>query len=107
MVTPSVVETSWSPGAAPQRETNPQGRRKHGGAARTTLARTDAGEAVTVLGQVAAAVIGTAVVLLCVAALAWGSYEKRWSADSRRRRAALRRPTVADLLAKYRDVDDD
>ena len=58
-----------------------------------------------VLGQVALAIVGTAIALVCVVALAWDWYEKRWSRDARRKRDANRRPTVAELVAKYRDDD--
>ncbi|WP_410671278.1 hypothetical protein [Amycolatopsis sp. cmx-4-68] len=58
-----------------------------------------------VLGEIALAIVGTVLVLLCLAALAWGWYEKRWSADARRRRAVSRRPTAYDLISKYRDND--
>lgn len=54
-------------------------------------------------GQVALAIVGTVMVLVVVAALAWDWYEKRWSPDARLKRAAQKRPSVADLIAKYRD----
>lgn len=56
------------------------------------------------LGQVALAVVATAVAMLCAATMICRSYEKRWSRSARlRRRAAVDRagrPSVAELVEK-------